>query len=131
MLQDGRAAIAVSLTEETTGAVVARMAALCAIADLFEVRADFVRDLDLAALKDARTKPILFTCRPESEGGRWPDADPAGRRALLRRAVDLGFDPNLTGHPADRIGRGATLGPQGCMGSHPRSKTERSDSVSA
>jgi len=41
---------------------------------------------------EARTKPILFTCRPESEGGRWPDTDPAGRRAMLQRAVDLGFD---------------------------------------
>ena len=92
MLQGGRTAIAVSLTEETTRAVVDRMAALCEVADLFEVRADFVRDLDLAALLEARTKPILFTCRPESEGGRWPDTDPAGRRAMLQRAVDLGFD---------------------------------------
>jgi len=92
VLLGGRTAIAVSLTEETTRAVVSRMAALSAVADLFEVRADFVHDLDLPALMDARTKPILFTCRPESEGGRWPDADPTGRRALLRRAVDLGFD---------------------------------------
>ena len=92
MLQGGRTAIAVSLTEETTGAVVARMSALSTQADLFEIRADFVRDLDLPALRAAATKPILFTCRPESEGGRWPDADSAGRRALLRRAVELGFD---------------------------------------
>ena len=92
MLQGGRTAIAVSLTEETTAAVVARMAALSEVADLFEVRADFVRDLDLSALLEARTKPILFTCRPESEGGLWPDADPAGRRALLRQAVERGFD---------------------------------------
>jgi len=70
VFQGGRTAIAVSLTEETTGAVVARMAALSAVADLFEVRADFVRDLDLSAVLKARTKPILFTCRPESEGGR-------------------------------------------------------------
>ena len=92
MLQGGRTAIAISLTEETTGAVVARMAALSGIADLFEVRADFVRDLDLPALRKAGTKPILFTCRPKSEGGRWPDTDPAGRRALLGQAVELGFD---------------------------------------
>ena len=50
MLQGGRTAIAVSLTEETTGAVVARLAALSAVADIFEVRADFVRDLDLRAV---------------------------------------------------------------------------------
>ncbi|HEX9188444.1 MAG TPA: shikimate dehydrogenase [Vicinamibacteria bacterium] len=92
MLQGGRTAIAVSLTEETTAAVVARMAALAPLADLFEVRADFVRDLDLAAVLAARTKPILFTCRPESEGGRFPDRDREARRRLLSEAVARGFD---------------------------------------
>ncbi len=92
MLQGGRTKIAVSLTEETTEGVVSRMADLRDVADLFEVRADFVRDLDLGALLRARTKPILFTCRPESEGGRWPDRDHAARRRLLREAVARGVD---------------------------------------
>jgi 3-dehydroquinate dehydratase/shikimate dehydrogenase len=85
-------AIGVSLTEETTQGVLARMAALSSVADLFEVRADYVRGLDLDALLRARTKPILFTCRSQSEGGRAPDEDAAERRRLLGRAVDLGFD---------------------------------------
>ena len=85
-------AICVSLTETTTEATLARMAALAPVADLFEVRADFIRDLDLTALLGARTKPLLYTCRPESEGGRWPDADADGRRARLREAVACGFD---------------------------------------
>jgi 3-dehydroquinate dehydratase/shikimate dehydrogenase len=84
--------ICVSLTEETTAAVVDRMAALEPVADLFEVRADFLRDPDLPALIRARRKPILFTCRPENEGGRWPDADAEGRRRLLAQAARLGFD---------------------------------------
>jgi 3-dehydroquinate dehydratase/shikimate dehydrogenase len=92
VLQGGRTAIAVSLTEETTGALAARMAALSTQADLFEVRADFVRDLDLPTLRRAATVPLLITCRPEGEGGRWPDADPLGRRALLRQAVEMGFE---------------------------------------
>jgi len=92
VLQGDRTAIAVSLTEETTAAVVDRMAALAPVADLFEVRADFVRDRDLAALLAARTKPILFTCRPESEGGRFPDRDHEARRRLLSEAVSRGFD---------------------------------------
>jgi 3-dehydroquinate dehydratase/shikimate dehydrogenase len=92
VLQDGRTKIAVSLTEETTEAVVARMADLRDVADLFEVRADFVRDLDLGALLRARAKPILLTCRPESEGGRWPDRDHAARRRLLAEAVARGVD---------------------------------------
>ena len=92
MLLGGKTAIAISLTEETTDAVVCRMAALAPVADLFEVRADFVRDLDLAALLRARVRPILFTCRPESEGGRFPDRDHGARRRLLSEAVSRGFD---------------------------------------
>lgn len=92
VLLGGKTAIAVSLTEETTDAVVSRMAALAPVADLFEVRADFVRDLDLEALLKARVKPILFTCRPESEGGRFPDGDRLARRRLLSEAVSRGFD---------------------------------------
>jgi 3-dehydroquinate dehydratase/shikimate dehydrogenase len=84
--------ICVSVTEETTAAVVDRMAELLPHADLFEVRADFVRDLDLPALVRARVKPILLTCRTEREGGRFPVADEPARRSILREAVRLGFD---------------------------------------
>ena len=84
--------LCVSLTEDTTAALVARMAELAELADLFEVRADFVRDLDLAAVLRARVKPLLFTCRPESEGGRCPDRDQERRRRMLSEAVELGFD---------------------------------------
>ena len=109
-------AICVSLTETTTEATLARMAELAPQADLFEIRADFCRDLDLPALLDARPKPLLFTCRPESEGGRWPDSDPEGRRRRLREAaesaVDLvdvelrsGFDDVV----ASRAGRGLVV----------------------
>ena len=84
--------LCVSLTEPTTAATLARMAQLAPVADLFEVRADFVRDLDLGALLAARVKPLLLTCRAESEGGRWPDADNASRREVLAAAVARGFD---------------------------------------
>ena len=84
--------ICVSIAEETTAAVLARMEESLPHADLFEVRADFVRDLDLRSLLAARSRPILLTCRPEAEGGRWPDSDSAGRRRVLAQAVELGFD---------------------------------------
>jgi 3-dehydroquinate dehydratase/shikimate dehydrogenase len=84
--------VCVVLTETTTAAMAARMAELAPIADLFEVRADYVRDLDLQALLRARTRPILFTYRVESEGGRIPDADAQSRRAVLLEAARLGFD---------------------------------------
>jgi 3-dehydroquinate dehydratase/shikimate dehydrogenase len=85
-------AICVSLTEETTAATLACMEALAPKADLFEVRADCLRDLDLTALLRRRPRPLLFTCRPESEGGRWPDADREGRRRLLHQAIERGVD---------------------------------------
>lgn len=84
--------LCVSLTEDTTAALVARMAELAELADLFEVRADLVRDLDLRAVLAARVKPLLFTCMPESEGGRFPDRDRERRRRLLSEAASLGFD---------------------------------------
>jgi 3-dehydroquinate dehydratase / shikimate dehydrogenase len=84
--------ICVSLTEPTTEATLARMASLQDVADLFEVRADCAPDLDLAAVLRARTRPILFTCRPRSEGGHWPDEDAPTRRRRLRSAVDQGVD---------------------------------------
>jgi 3-dehydroquinate dehydratase/shikimate dehydrogenase len=84
--------ICVTLTDETTAAVAGRMAELQSVADLFEVRADFVRDLDLPALLRARTKPVLLTCRSEAEGGRSSAVDAPRRRRLLADAVSLGFD---------------------------------------
>jgi len=84
--------LCVSLTEDTTAALAARMAELAELADLFEVRADLARELDLGALLRARTKPLLFTCRAESEGGRFPDRDAPARRKLLAEAVERGFD---------------------------------------
>jgi 3-dehydroquinate dehydratase/shikimate dehydrogenase len=116
VLLGARTAIAVSLTEETTAAVTERMAVLAPVADLFEVRADFVHDLDQAALLAARTKPILFTCRPEGEGGRFPDRDHEARRRLLAEAVARGFDlvdvearSGLSDVVAAKAGRGLIL----------------------
>lgn len=83
--------ICVSLTEETTAGVIERMDALAGLADLFEVRADLVLDLDLLAILRARVKPLLLTCRAESEGGRWVDGDPRRRLALLE-GVKRGYD---------------------------------------
>jgi 3-dehydroquinate dehydratase/shikimate dehydrogenase len=84
-------AICVSLTEETTTGLIDRMVDLADVADLFEVRADFVLDLDLLTLLRARSRPILLTCRSVSQGGRYPDEDPR-RRLILLEAVKRGFD---------------------------------------
>jgi len=84
--------VCVAVGEATTTAVAARMAELAPWADLFEVRADYVSDLDLGALLRARSKPILFTLRSDAEGGRFPDRDSRARRRLLLEAVERGFE---------------------------------------
>ena len=83
--------LCVSLTEPTSAAIIDRMADLADLADLFEVRGDLVMDLDLLAILRSRTKPILFTCRSASEGGRWSDTE-TRRRMTLLEAVKRGFD---------------------------------------
>ena len=83
--------ICVPLIEEQTAGIIDRMVDLADRADLFEVRGDYVRDLDLLTIIRARTKPIIFTCRCASEGGRFADEDPR-RRMILLEAAKRGFD---------------------------------------
>ena len=83
--------ICVALVEETTAGMVDRMAELAPVADLFEIRADRVIDLDLLTILRARTRPLVLTCRPVSQGGSWDDADPRRRMTLLE-GVKRRFD---------------------------------------
>jgi 3-dehydroquinate dehydratase/shikimate dehydrogenase len=83
--------ICVALVEETTAGMVARMEELAPVADLFEIRADRVIDLDLLTILRARTRPLILTCRAASEGGAWDDGDPR-RRLTLLEGVKRGFD---------------------------------------
>ena len=84
------AQICVTLADETTAALIDRMVDTDAHADLFEIRGDLVRDLDLLTLLRARSKPLLFTCRAVSEGGKAKDAHPE-RKEMLLEAVKRGF----------------------------------------
>lgn len=83
--------LCVSLTERRTVELIDRMADLGPLADLFEVRGDLVSDLDLLTILRSRTKPLIFTARAESEGGRMKDDDPR-RRTLLMEAIRRGYD---------------------------------------
>jgi len=60
-------------------------------ADLVELRADALRNPDLEKLRGAGSKPLIFTCRSPREGGVFQGSE-ADRRAILRRALELGFD---------------------------------------
>src|SRR3972149_4703707 len=117
--------IVVSLAEETTAATLARMGELADVADVFEVRADLVRNLDLDALLRSRTKPLLLTCRAQSEGGGWPDGDGEGRRRLLREAVERGVDMVDVKHRAGFADAAAGAGREVAPGQPPAAVLER------
>ena len=53
-----------------------------------EVRLDLFPDQDPEGMVDALRRRCLVTCRRESEGGRWPEADEEGRLLHLRKAME-------------------------------------------
>ena len=85
------ASLCISLTERLTVDLIDRMSDLSGLADMFEIRGDLVTDLDLLTILRVRTKPLIFTARAASEGGKMKDEDPK-RRALLHEAVRRGYD---------------------------------------
>lgn len=60
-------------------------------ADLVELRLDGVADADPAGALEGRRLPVIVTCRPTWQGGRF-DGDEATRVALLERAWELGAE---------------------------------------
>jgi 3-dehydroquinate dehydratase/shikimate dehydrogenase len=60
-------------------------------ADLVELRLDGVTDLDVAGALAGRRRPVIVTCRPAWEGGRWTGFE-AKRLEVLAEAVKLGAE---------------------------------------
>ncbi len=60
-------------------------------ADLVELRLDSVRDPDVAAALAGRRKPVVVTCRPTWEGGRFAGSE-EDRRRILGDALSLDAD---------------------------------------
>ena len=79
-----------TVTGDTTDELRARRDAACE-ADLVELRLDTVRDLDLAGALADRTCPVVVTCRPVWEGGRFRGSE-EDRHGILRRALELGAE---------------------------------------
>ena len=85
-----RARLCATVTAETTAELrAARDAARGA--DLVELRLDGVRDLDVDGALAGRSRPVVVTCRPVREGGRFDGSEEA-RRRILERAFELGAD---------------------------------------
>ena len=81
------------LCETVTGQSTAelRMARDAAVADMVEVRLDGVADLDVAGALAGRSKPVVVTCRPQWEGGRFAGSEEE-RHRILAEAVSLGAE---------------------------------------
>jgi len=84
-------------------------------ADLVEVRLDFVSRPDPAAALEGRRKPVIVTCRPAREGGRFtgPESERLGilRDAFARGAeyVDVEWDADSVDLIRARRGRGVIV----------------------
>ena len=61
------------------------------LADLVEIRADYLRTVSLAPLLDGRHKPIIVTHRRGEEGGQYKGEE-RRRLAVLQEAIDLEED---------------------------------------
>ena len=60
-------------------------------ADLVELRLDHVRDPDVDGALAGRRQPVVLTCRPVWEGGRFQGSEEE-RRRILARALELGAE---------------------------------------
>lgn len=83
--------LAIALAAQTTAAAQAALRQAAGRADLAELRLDLMHEFDLPALLAERPLPVIVTCRPPREGGRWQGSE-AARLAVLQQAAALGAE---------------------------------------
>jgi 3-dehydroquinate dehydratase / shikimate dehydrogenase len=82
------------LVETVTGRTMAELIAArdgVTRADMVELRLDGVEDIDVAGALAGRILPVIVTCRPAWEGGRF-DGSEQRRHSILREALDHGAE---------------------------------------
>jgi 3-dehydroquinate dehydratase/shikimate dehydrogenase len=81
-----------TVTGDTMAQLVsARDAAAGVGADMLELRFDGVKDLDVERALLGRRAPVIATCRPVWEGGRFAGSE-QDRQAILKRAITAGAE---------------------------------------
>jgi 3-dehydroquinate dehydratase / shikimate dehydrogenase len=83
--------ICVAIRERTTEAAVSAAMRASEWADLVEIRADYIRNLDIRRLLREKPCPIIFTLRGRSEGGVFSGPE-KNRLEILLRAAEEGAD---------------------------------------
>jgi 3-dehydroquinate dehydratase/shikimate dehydrogenase len=94
-MSENPARICAVITEETFGAAGAALQRASQVADLAELRLDYLRDFDfndssaLRALLGHKPLPVIITCRAVAEGGRQAVDDSVRLRLLVEGARHL------------------------------------------
>lgn len=83
--------LAVSIAAPDTDGALAALHQAARTADLAELRLDLMREFDLPRLLQASPLPVVITCRPPREGGRWQGSE-SDRVRVLGLAADLGAE---------------------------------------
>ena len=81
--------LAVSIAAPDTDSALAALQRAADGADLAELRLDLMHEFDLPRLLQTSPLPLVVTCRPPREGGRWQGSE-EDRLDVLRAAADLG-----------------------------------------
>ena len=85
------------------------MAEASKVADIIELRLDYLKKPDLKLLLERRTKPVIVTNRPVREGGKF-DGSEEERISLLKLAIQLQADYVDIEHDSiQHISRGTVL----------------------
>src|SRR3989338_3715767 len=86
--------ICIPITAKTVEGAIADLKEAEKLADLVELRIDFIKNIDenkLKRLLKSKKKKIIVTCRPKSLCGNF-DGNEKERIDLLRKAIELGSD---------------------------------------
>ena len=83
--------ICVAIRERTTEAAVAAALRASEWADVIEIRADYIRNLDVRRLLREKPCPIIFTVRAGTEGGAFSGPEKS-RLEILLKAAEEGAD---------------------------------------
>ncbi len=83
--------VCIPITETTVEKALMAIEAANPLADLVEVRADYLKQVKLAVLLEKRRKPFIVTHRRKEEGGKYKGEEKK-RLSVLQEAIDLGAD---------------------------------------
>jgi 3-dehydroquinate dehydratase/shikimate dehydrogenase len=83
--------ICIPIIANTLDDILRDMAEASKVADIIEVRLDYIKNPDLKRILERRTKPVIITNRPAREGGRFEGSEEE-RIAALKLAIQLQAD---------------------------------------